>query len=221
MEQIELVATARTVIGKQTRALRRSGQVPMTLYGPTVQPLSLQAEARHLRRILTQAGTTRLISVKVDGNTYPALARDIQRNPIRGDFIHVDLYAVDIHKAITTAVPLVIEGDPEIVRTNRAVLTHAIDEIQIECLPTDLPPAVHVDISGLKEIGDALHVRDLKPIPGVAFLADPAELIVKISALAAAPVEPVVAAPTEEAAEVEVVKKGKAEEEATEEKEKK
>jgi large subunit ribosomal protein L25 len=212
MEQIQLVTAPRTVIGKQTRALRRSGYVPMTLYGPSLQPVNLQAEALHLRRVLTQAGTTRLIYVQVGETAYPALARDIQRNPIRGDFIHVDLYAVDIHKAITTTVPIVVVGDPEIVRTNRAVLSHAMDEIEIECLPTDLPPAVHIDISGLKEVGDAVYVRDLKPIPGVAFLSNPEDLIAKIIPLAAAPVEPVavVAEPT---AEVEVVKKGKGEEE--------
>ena len=216
MEQIELVAAPRTVIGKQVKALRRSGQVPITLYGPNVKPQNLQVEARHLRRVLTQAGTTHLISVRVDGDSVPALARDIQRNPIKGDFVHVDMYAVDITKTLITAVPLVFDGDPEIVRNNRAILTYAIDEIEIECLPTDLPPAVHVDISGLKEIGDSVYVRDLPPIPGVTFKAHPEDLIVKISPQAAQAAEP---APVEEAAataEVEVVKKGKGEEEEAE-----
>ena len=213
MEQIELIAEPRAIVGKQTRALRRSGYVPVVVYGPGFEPRNLQVEARHLRRVLMQAGSTRLINVKVGEQFFPALARDIQRNPIKGDFIHLDLYAVDIHKAITTTVRLVLEGDPEVVRTGRAVLAHAIDEIEIECLPTDLPPALHLDISSLKEIGDTLHVRDIKPLPGVTILTDPEELVAKISPLAAQIAEPVVAAAVEAAVEVEVVKKGKEEEE--------
>ncbi len=219
MEQIELNTAPRSVVGKQTRALRRSGQVPVSVYGPGVAALSLQVEARHLRRVLAQAGSTRLITVKVDDRSFPALAREIQRNPIRGDLIHVDLYAVDINKAINTVVPLVVVGDAEPVRTGQAVLTHAINQIEIQCLPMDLPPSVHVDISGLKEIGDAIHVRDLQPLPGVTFMSGADELVVKISPLAAQPVEPVAAvaegaAPTE----VEALKQGKEAEEGAEEK---
>ena len=214
MEEIELVAAPRTVVGKKLGALRRSGQVPVVLYGPAVQPMNLQVEARHLRRVLLQAGTTHLVSVKIDGNAYPALAREIQRNPIKGDYVHIDFYAVDITKTLTTVVPLVLDGDPEIIRTGRAVLTHAMTDIEIECLPTDLPPAVHLDITGLKDIGDAVYVRDLKPLLGVTYMAHQEDMIAKISALAAQPAE--VAAPVaeEQAAEPEVVtKKGKAEEE--------
>ncbi len=214
MEQIELIAQPRTVIGKQTRALRRAGQVPVVVYGPGAQPLNLQVEARHLRRVLTQAGSTHLITVKVDSQSFPALARDIQRNPIRGDFIHVDLYAVDIHKAITTTVPLYLSGEPEMVKNGQAVLTHALNQIEISCLPTDLPPSVHLDVTGLKAIGDSLHVRDLPALPGVTYVTNPDEMVARISPLAAQPVEPAAEAAEAPAAEVEVVKKGKEEETA-------
>jgi large subunit ribosomal protein L25 len=216
MEAIELITEPRSVVGKQTRALRRAGQVPVVVYGPGVEPLNLQAEARHLRRVLTQAGETRLITIKVGERTFPALARDIQRNPIRGDFIHVDLYAVDITKKITTSVPLVFSGEPEIVRNNRALLTHAISDIEIECLPTDLPPSVRVNVLVLKEIGDALHVSDLPVLPGVEYRLDPHDLVVKIIPLAAQAAEPV-AEVAVVSPEVEVVKaKGKEEEEEEE-----
>ena len=217
MEQIELNTAPRSVVGKQTRALRRTGQVPVSVYGPGVSAMSLQVEVRHLRRVLAQAGSTRLITVKIDDRSYPALAREIQRNPIRGDLIHVDLYAVDINKAINTVAPLVVVGEAEVVRTGQAVLAHAINQIEIQCLPMDLPPNVHVDISGLKEIGDAIHVRDLQALPGVTYVTGADELVGKISPLAAQPTEPAAAA-AEGAAptEVEATKQGKEGEEAEE-----
>jgi large subunit ribosomal protein L25 len=218
MDAIELNATPRTVVGKQARALRRSGQVPIVLYGPGVAPLNLQVEARHLRRVLMQAGRSRLINVQVDGTSYPALAREVQRNPIRGDFLHVDLYAVDIHKRVRAIIPVVLDGEPEIVRSGGALVTHGVAELEVEALPTELPPAIRVDISGLKEIGAAVHVRDLAAMEGVEIQNSPDDLIVRLTApMAEEIVQPVVEA--EASPEVEVIKKGKGEEEEGEEEE--
>ncbi|HUW95763.1 MAG TPA: 50S ribosomal protein L25, partial [Anaerolineae bacterium] len=110
MEQIELRAQSRTVFGKKTRALRRSGIVPATLYGPRTEALSLQMAAKELNAVLHQAGTNRLISLRVDdaGKPRMILARDVQRDVITQSLLHVDLYEVVMTEKITAEIPITL-----------------------------------------------------------------------------------------------------------------
>jgi large subunit ribosomal protein L25 len=216
MEQIELTATPRTVIGKQVKALRRAGNVPLVVYGARIQPVHLQASVKELARVLRLAGGSRLIAVKTDGETHMTLAREVQREPISGQILHVDLLAVSMTERLRTEVPLALDGKSPAVRRGEGVLVTGIDEIEIECLPTDLPDRIHIDLSVLDKIGAVIYVKDLRVPDAIKILTDPDEMIARVTYLAAEEVTPA-PVPTGEAAEPEVITKGKVEEEVEEE----
>jgi large subunit ribosomal protein L25 len=219
MDQIELNVAPREVIGKQVSVLRRAGLVPVVMYGRHDKPLVLQAKARELMKVLSKAGSSRLIAIKVEGESDPhmALVREIQREPIRGDLLHTDFYAVSMTEKITVEVRIHFTGASPAVTRNEGVLTYGADTIEIECLPGDLIDSISVDLSSLAQVGDAIHVRDLT-IPGtIKVLDDADDLVVRVTYLAAEEVEPVPdVAATMAVVEPEVIKKGKIEEEEIE-----
>ncbi len=215
MEQIALNASPRTVIGKQVKALRRSGLVPLVMYGARLEPLALQADSKELARVLRQAGGSRLIAVNTGNGTRLALAREVQREPISGQILHVDLLAVSMTERIHVEVPLVLDGKSPAVRRGEGVLLSGLGLVEIECLPGDLLDRIHVDLEGLNKVGDAIHVKDLRLPPTIRVLTDPDEMVVRVTHLAAEEV-PVAAVPAEEV-EPEVIAKGKVEEEGEEE----
>lgn len=215
MDQIVLNTTTRTVIGKQVRALRRHGQVPLVMYGAQTDAVSLQADAKELARVLRQAGGSRLIAVSTGGRMQNALARAVQREPISGQILHVDLLAVSMTERITVEVPIVLEGKSPAVRRGEGVLVTGIGSIEIECLPGDLIDNIRVDLERLASVGDALYVKDLNVPATVEVLTDLEEMVARVTYLAAEEVAPVEALPTE--AEPEVIARGKVEEEGEEE----
>jgi len=217
MEAIELQASPRTVLGKKVRHLRRQGIIPANLFGHNLASQSLQVEEKAFQRAFAQAGMNTLVSLKMEGVAEPkmVLIRGLQRNPLNRDLLHVDFYQVAMMEKLTAQVPLVFVGEAPGVAAG-GILLHNIDEVEIECLPGDLVRQIDVDISGLQEIDDAIHVKDLKISAAIKILRDPDEVVVKILPPAKEEVEEVVAevAP----AEVEEVPKGKeAKEEAKEE----
>ena len=218
MDQIELFASPRQVLGKQVKALRRAGLVPANLYGRAVEPLALQVDAKLLSRVLSRAGTSRLIALSVEGRKEPqlALARDIRREPITGSLYHVDFFAVLMTERIRVEVNIVVVGESPAVQRGEGVLVQALNSIQIECLPGDLVDVIRVDVSNLDKIDAQLAVKDLRVSDRVKVLADPDEMVVRVTPVREEKVEEVV--PTVEAApEVEVIEKGKKEEEVPEE----
>ena len=218
MDKIELYAAPRKVIGKQVKALRRAGQVPANLYGRSVEPVSLQVDAKTLKRVLTQAGQSRLITLNVQGREpVQALAREIQREPITGGLYHVDLFAVSMTERIKLDVRIILVGESPAVQRGEGVLVHALNTVQIECLPGDLIDSIRLDISGLDKVDAHYAVKDLPVSAGVQILADPDETVVRVSPIREEKVEEVVVPTAEAAAEVEVIEKGKKEEEVPEE----
>ncbi|HLF27440.1 MAG TPA: 50S ribosomal protein L25 [Anaerolineae bacterium] len=216
MDQIELKSAPRTVIGKQVKALRRTGLVPLVMYGPQSKPLALQADAKELARVLRQVGGSRLIAVQIGSSTQMALAREVQREPISGQILHVDLLAVSMTERIRVEVRLVLDGKAPAVRRGEGVLVTGVDAVEIECLPGDLIDSLHVDLEPLDKIGDALHVSDLKVPATVKILTEPEEMVARVTYLAAEE-EVTAPAPAVEAAEPEVITRGKVEEEGEEE----
>ena len=210
-EEIQLKVEPRTLWRKQTRQLRRSGKVPLALYGSHIQPRAFQAEERELRAVLTKAGHTRLIRLNDgDGTGQLVLAREIQREPISGRLIHVDLQAVSMTEKMTTDVPLVLRGTAPAVSRGEGLLIHGLDTVTIRVLPADLIPEIEVDVSGLNEVNQTIHVSDLKMSDRVEILTAPEEMVARVIAAR----EEVIAEEAPAAtAEVEVVGKGKKEEE--------
>ncbi len=179
-EMISLEATKRDVVGKQVRQLRREGLVPVVVYGPNFESLSLQVDARELRSVLKEAGGTHIINLKVGRETINTLARSVQRDPLRGDILHVDFYRVDLNRPIRTEVPVVVVGESPVVESGEGMVLHLLNAIEVEALPTNLPSYLEVDLSTLTEIGATLYVRDMTLPQGVKVHADPEEPVVKI-----------------------------------------
>lgn len=178
MAEIALQAERRKVTGKQVRRLRRSGQVPGIFYGPHMEPLPIQVSHKMLSEVYRQAGSSTLIQVVLDGNTYPALIRDLQRDPIRQEILHLDLERVDLERPITAQVPVILKGTSPVVEQGLAVLTHGLEEIEVRCLPTAVPACVEVDISMITRPDQAVHAGDLSLPPEVHLLTDPKAVIV-------------------------------------------
>jgi large subunit ribosomal protein L25 len=208
-----LEAQARKVTGKKVGALRRSGLVPCVIYGVKTPPVSVQIPARALQLTLMKAGGTHLIDMSVDGQAYSVLARDVQRNVVRGDIIHVDFLAVDASTKITAQVPVRFINESPAVRSGAGVLLQGVNTLTIEALPKDLIDGVEVDLSLLAEIGSTIHVRDIA-MPGTVTLVDDAdEMVARIVMTAAAVSEEAAEADAITAAEPEVIGKGKKEDE--------
>ncbi len=217
MEQIELSVAPRTIKGKEVSGLRRSGIVPAVLYGRRAEPVSLQANGRELMRVLMKAGSSRLVTLKIEGSAEPrmALVREVQREPIRGDLWHVDFYGVSMTERITLSIRVRFDGVSPAAALNEGVLTYGNDSVEIECLPGDLIDSLVVDLTRLVKVGDVVHVSDLQVPETVKVLSNPDDLVVRVTRLAAEEAADVVAAVV--STEPEVIKKGKEEEEGEEE----
>jgi len=216
MEEILLTAQPRTVIGKQVKALRRAGTIPAILYGKHLdQPLTLQIEEKTLLGVIAKAGHNRLIRLTIDsGAPRLVLTRQVQRNPISGHIVHVDLQEVLMTEKITTGVPLVLVGTSPAVTRGEGLLIHGIDTVQIRVLPSDLIPQIEVDVSALENLNQSLFVKNLKVSDKIEILTPSDEMVAKVVPVKEEIIEE--AAPVAPVAEVEVIGKGKKEEEGVE-----
>ena len=208
--QIELSAESRTVVGRQVKDLRKKGLVPAVLYGHRTAARSLQLDSRQLEKVLARAGESRLISMTVQGDSEPqmVLVREVQRDILNRQLTHVDFYEVIMTEKLRATVPLRFVGRTLLVTTGEATLNEALSEVEVECLPADLPDSIDVDISSLTTLDSIIHVKDL-PVPqGVVIFADAEETVASLAVVREEVVEEA-PAPTE-VAEVEVVAKGKA-----------
>ncbi len=213
-EKFVIEAQSREIVGKKVSQLRRQGIVPVTVYGPKAQPVNLQVPYRPLQIALLKAGGTNLIEINVDGKATPVLAREVQRDILRNDIMHVDFFAVDMTAKIRIDVPLHFVGDSPAVASKKGILVTGPTTITIETLPSHLLNQIEINISNLNEVGDSIHVRDLKLGDEILVINDPEEMIARISQPAAARSEEDAAAEEAAAAgEVEIIKKGKADEE--------
>lgn len=218
MENVIIKATPRTVIGKQVRALRRAGQLPGVLYGRHIEPAPISLDAREASRILSHLTSSSLVTIDLEGQEYPALVRESQRNPIKRNLVHVDFQVVSLTEKLRTRVGIEVAGISPAVKDFNAVLVTSLDELEVECLPQHLPERIVVDISRLANVGDGIHVRDIILSDNVKVLSDPDEMVVVVTASRAEEVEEVAAEaiPGQEMAEPEVIEKGKKEEEVPE-----
>lgn len=207
-------AQARGVVGKKVKQLRREGVVPATIYGPNIPPLNVQIPYRPLQLALMKAGGTNLIDIKVDDKaTYAVLAREVQRNPIRGDILHVDFFAVDLNAKIRTEVPVHLHGQSPIVTARKGLLITGATSLTVEVLASKLIQSIDIDLNQLTEIGASISVGDLKLGDDITILNDPEELIVRVVQSAAArSAEEAEEAMTEVSAEPEVIARGKSDE---------
>lgn len=160
-ENPKLSGTLRTVTGRKVKKLRQAGQIPATIYGQAMTPISVQFAALELDKIFEHAGESTLVEINIDKDTYPVLFKNPQFHPVLGDLIHIDCYQVNLKEKIVASVPLELIGESPAVK-NGNILVPVTDEVEIEALPADLPEKIEVDISSLEEIGQKISVSDLQ-----------------------------------------------------------
>jgi len=215
MPEIVVAAETRTETGKNVnRRLRTRGLIPGVLYGAKSEATPVSVSPKEIGSILRSAtGENTLFDLELGGSRRKVILKEFQLEPIKGRLLHADFYEVALDKAIEVKVHIELAGLPVGVKVQGGVLDFVTRELEIECLPTDIPEKIVVDVSEL-ELGKLIRVSELKVSDKVKVLTDPGLVIAHVVTPRAEEVAPAAeAAPAEgEApAEPEVIKKGKAE----------
>lgn len=216
MEKVILEAEKRELTGKKVKTLRLQGKIPAVIYGKDIDTIPIVLDKRSTTHTLGKVSSSTILIVKIGNEQHSTLVREIQKDFIRNDILHIDFLAVSLKEKLRTSVSINQVGEAPVLKEYEALIVAGIDSIEVECLPQDLPESIEVDLSGLSELGDAIYVKDL-PIPAdVEFLTDPEELVVVASAIKEEVVEEEAEEITEEiegeGAEPEVIEHGKKEE---------
>ena len=182
-DRLELAVAPREVLGKKVRFLRRQGVTPANIYGHGVDSLAVQVPTHDLAHTIKVAGRNTLLQVLVEGEkkARPVFVHHVQRNPLTDDLLHVDFYQVSLKEKIRLEVPIVVVGEAPAVDVYHGILLQNTNSVTVEGLPGEMPPYIEVDVSGLAEIDDAVHIKDLPVSAGLTFLVDPELVVVKVS----------------------------------------
>lgn len=229
MEEITLEVKSRTDIGRgKARALRSQGVIPGIVYGEGRKSQAVEISRKTFLRLLrSQKGENVIIKLTVSSDDkkakeIPVIIKEMQHNPVSDEIIHIDFNQISLTKEIKVKVPIVAKGEPVGVKQDGGSLDHLLWDLEIECLPTEIPANIEVDVSNLK-IGDTVHIKDLSVPKSIKVLHDPdlvvlsvaapvKEAVVEEMAVAGAPTEPEVLkekkeAPAEEGKEEKAEKK--------------
>ncbi len=226
MNELHLDAEVRSGAGKSvTRKMRSAGNVPGILYGLEDKPVMLGVNSRSLHKMLHSASSENVLVDLAVGKSkaVKVLLKDVQHHPVTNKVVHIDFQRVDLTKKIIIAVPVHLTGVADGVRSGGGVQEFIMRELEVSCLPTDIPTHIEVDVSKLG-IGDAIHVGDLK-LEKIDIVSDPHRTIVSVQPPTVTKLpeagEAVEGAETEEAKEPEVIAEKKAEERQKEKEDKK
>jgi large subunit ribosomal protein L25 len=163
----------------EARRMRAAGRVPAVVYGHGAEPLSVSVDALELLHLLhTEAGGNVVVEMRVDHDKFLAMPREIQRDHVRGRFIHVDFLRIAVDEKITVEVPVHLVGESRGVREG-GVIEHHLWNLELECFPQDVPASIEADISKLG-IGDSLKVGDIKAPAKTTVLSSPEEIVVSV-----------------------------------------
>ncbi|MEJ2006677.1 MAG: 50S ribosomal protein L25 [Acidobacteriota bacterium] len=219
-ETFNVEAVARETFGKNAaRRLRHSGRIPAVVYGGGGPSIPLEVDPKAILRILqSEAGHNAIFTLQIPEKA-PArvMLRGWQWEPIRGDLLHVDMVRIARDEKLRVRVPIHITGEPQGVKVQGGVFEFTLREVEVECLPDDIPENIAIDVTDLT-IGRHLRVSDLPISANVKVLAEPARVVAHVAAPKAAEVAPAAEVVEEVAgAEPELIRKRKAEEEGAEE----
>lgn len=208
----ELTVRRRQATGtRRARRLRLAGVIPGVVYGRDLTPVAVAVNQRELTTLLhSRTGEHTLVTLRVeDGAAWeqPALVQVVQHDPVNGRVVHVDFHAVRLTERLKVKVPVVLKGEPIGVKQAGGILEQFLREVEVECLPTEIPASLEYEVSALA-IGQTVHVRDLIPPTHATLTEDPDGVIASVQtpkaeqpAEAAAVAEPEVIRERKEAAE--------------------
>jgi large subunit ribosomal protein L25 len=222
-KDITITATPRDSRGKnEARRLRARGLSPAIVYGPGSDPVAVALDPKEVNSILrSTSGHNTIFNVDIQGKRDPVMIVDWQNEPIKGQLLHIDLKRIDLTKRVHVKVPIHTTGDPKGVKIQGGLHEVVSREVEIECLPDDIPEQFTIDVANLM-IGQSIRVGEIPLIGSMKLLSSPDTVVSHVVAVRAS--EEAAAATPEAAtpvAEPEVIKKGKKEEEAAEKKDEK
>jgi large subunit ribosomal protein L25 len=207
MEKIDLTAAPRQ--SGTAQKVRRAGMIPAVIYGSGAKTEHLEVPVPEFERVFRKAGESTLVTLNIAGEQpRTVIIHDTQRHYLTNKFQHIDFFEVNLLEKMTAKVPLVFSGTSLAVKANGGSLVTVIDEVEVECLPADLPHEIQVDISVLNSFSDSILVKDLKVPANVTVTNDAEETVAKVNAPRV--VEAELSAPVvEDVSAVEVEKKEK------------
>lgn len=212
---LDFKADKRDIVRKGgLNALREEGILPAVIYGKGFDTIPVTVDAKKFNKIIRDHGENTLLNLELDGEDYPVIIREVQRDPIRNEIIHADFNIVSMTEEIDFELPIVLVGEP-VGAKEGGVLQHQLRELNARALPKYMMDTMEVDVSNLK-IGDTLLVKDLDIDENVTILDDPEEMIATLLAPEEEEEQEVDEDETD-MAEPEVIEKGKAEDEEAEE----
>jgi len=190
-QQVELEVAHREVTGKATKRLRKVGIIPANIFGHHEASQSIQLDAIAFDRLRRSHGAKGIISLRMPDSSgvQTALIRHVQHDPRTGKVLHVDFFRVSMNERINVKVALHFTGEAPAVKNENGVLLHLLDALEVECLASDIPEYLEVDVSSLAEIDDMLHVEDVKLPANFTLITDPKEGVAKVAATRAEKVE--------------------------------
>ncbi len=183
MARKDLTVEPREVVGKKVAQLRRTGLTPANVYGHGLDSVSIQINTDIMDKAFKTMLANEVIDLKIAGekDTRPVVVQKVQRHPLTSKVLHAEFYQVSLRTKMHADVPLIIIGKSEGVDTFNGVLVKALETVQVEALPLDLPSHIDVDITPLAHLEDTLHVGDLIVPDGVTLLTDPEVVIAKVA----------------------------------------
>ena len=181
MREIPITVQRRNDVGKGVaRRTRMAGQIPGVVYGPETEPIPVSVEEREFRSAMRHASSGSILNLNLDGKETKAVLREMQRDPVTSRVLHLDFHAISMNKPIHVAIPIHFVGTPVGVKVDGGIMQATMREIEISCLPVNIPEHLEVDVSELR-IGDSIHVGKVS-IPNATILADAKRTVVVISA---------------------------------------
>lgn len=171
---MKLTVKKRKVTGRKTENLRKKGEVPAVIYGPERKSLNIKLDLEIGEKVYKKSGYSKIIDMAVEGEKKEnkVLIREVQLDPVTGEMTHISFYELDLKKPITTNVPIKVIGTSKAVKEKTGFLVTPFEQLEVRCLPSNLPEKLIIDISDLNEIGDSIPVLDLKLPEGVSLTAD-------------------------------------------------
>ncbi len=182
MKEVPISASRRESLGKgPARQTRMAGNIPAVVYGPEVEPIPIALEERALRTAMkSSGGAGTIFNLDVEGNENKVVLREIQRDPVTSKIMHLDFHAISMTKPLHISIPILFEGTPRGVKTDGGIMQTTMRELEISCLPSEIPESLVLDVEDLG-IGDSIHVRDVE-VPKVQILSPEQRTIVVIAA---------------------------------------
>ena len=179
---MELIAKTRTKQGKKLNTLRRAGILPAVMFGKNKPSVLIQLNLKDFQKVFKDSGESSLIDLNIENKKSKVLVSEVQHHPTKDVAIHVNFHEVDLKEKITAEVPIEIVGEAPAVKNGLGIIITLIDEIEVECLPTNLPKVIEVDVSTLTEVDQGITIGELNyNKETIKITHNPEDLVLKIA----------------------------------------